>query len=181
MGSGYLLVQAGRLARAPHLASAPCLSFSSFCASLPSPENEHQHFGDSVGVPVMIALFASGLVVEDAVVAVSGLVLWSDVAVAFLWHVVAVVPSVNSIFDVSVVGGCCPVRSCGLGGGPCAFPESGSSAPSLIILSSISFSASNAIRTCSFAHLIAVAPRETFRLLPSMPMTLTSPIQWPCD
>ena len=32
-------------------------------------------------------------------------------------------------FVVSVVGGCCSVRSCCLGGGPCAFLESGSSAP----------------------------------------------------
>ena len=39
-----------------------------------------------------------------------------------------------------------------------------------------SFSAGDTMRTCSFAHLIAVAPCETHRLLPSPPMTLASHI-----
>ena len=105
-----------------------------------------------------IVLSASRLVAEGAVVVVSVVVLWSVVAVAVLWHVVvAVVPSIRSVFLCLVVGDCCLVRSCCLGAGPCAFLESGSSAPTLIIISRTSFSASDAARTCSLAHLIAVA------------------------
>ena len=55
--------------------------------------------------------------------------------------------------DLFVVGGCCPVRSCCLGGGSCVFLESGSSAPSLSIISRISFSAGDAIRNWFFRAL----------------------------
>ena len=54
------------------------------------------------------------------------------------------------------VGGCCCVRSCCLGT-PCLERSSGSSPPILISLSRISRSAGDAIRSCSVAHLIAVA------------------------
>ena len=50
-----------------------------FCALL---ELEPQHFDDSVGELAWIVLSASGLVTEDAVVAVSAVVLWPVVAVA---------------------------------------------------------------------------------------------------
>ena len=73
-----------------------------------------------------IVLSASGPVAEDAVVAVSDVVMLSVVEVAVLWHVVvAVVPSTRSVLLSPFVGGCCPVRSCCLGAGPCAFLESG--------------------------------------------------------
>ena len=91
---------------------------------------------------------ASRLAIVDAVAAVDAVV---------LWHVVAVVSFGGDVFEFSVLGNSFPVRSCCLGGGSCAFLDSGSSAPSLIIISRISFSASEAIRTCSSAHLIAVA------------------------
>ena len=54
------------------------------------------------------------------------------------------------------VGGCCCVRSCCLGT-PCLERSSGSSPPILISITRISRSAGDAIRSCSFAHLIAVA------------------------
>ena len=54
----WCLVRAPCCAQAPHLASAPCLSFSSFCAPL---ELEPQHFDDYVGVLVRIVLSTSGL------------------------------------------------------------------------------------------------------------------------
>ena len=57
---------------------------------LRSPELEPQHFDDSVGMLVRIVLSASGLVAADAVGAVCVVVLCSVVAVAVLWHVVAV-------------------------------------------------------------------------------------------
>ena len=41
------------------------------------------------------------------------------------------------------------------------------------------FSAGDAIRTCSFAHLIAVVLCQTHKLLPPAPMTLAGHIQWP--
>ena len=66
------------------MASAPCRSLSSFCALL---ELESQHSDDSVGVLVRIVLSAPRMVAEDAVVAVSVVVMWSVVAVAVLWHV----------------------------------------------------------------------------------------------
>ena len=53
-------------------------------------------------------------------------------------------------------GGCCCVRSCCLGT-PCLERSSGSSPPILISISRISRSAGDAIRSCSSAHLIAVA------------------------
>ena len=103
----------------------------------------------------------------------------SVVAVAVLCHVV--VGSFDEVgFVVSIVVGCCPFRSCCLGGGSCAFLEFRSSAPSLVITSRVSFSASDAIRTCSFAHVIVVAPCDTHRVPPSTPMTLAVPIQCPC-
>ena len=108
-----------------------------FCAFL---ERGLQHGHDSVGVLVMIVLSASRLVVVDAVVAVLVVVLWLVVDVAVLCRVVALVPWEESVCDFFVVGGCCIVRYRCLGGGPCAFLESGSSAPSLIIISRISFS-----------------------------------------
>ena len=120
-------------------------------------------------------LSTSGLVAEDAVVG-------AVVAVAVLRHICCCGGSIGEVgFAVSVVGGCCPARSGCLGGGPCAFLESGSSAPSLIIISRMSFSAGDAIRTRSFAHLIAVAPCEPPKLLPSTPMNLAGQIQWPFD
>ena len=45
----------------------------------------------------MFVLSASGLVVADTLVAVSGVVLWPVVTVAVLWHVLALVPSVESV------------------------------------------------------------------------------------
>ena len=114
----------------------------------------------------MIVLSASQLVVVTAVVAVSVVVLWPAVDVAVLWLVVAVVLSVESVL-ISVVGGSCPVKYCCLGGGPGVCLESRSHQ---------SFSAGDTMRPCSFAHLIAVAPCETHRLLPSTPMTLASHI-----
>ena len=54
------------------------------------------------------------------------------------------------------VGGCCCVRSYCLGT-PCLERSSGSFHPILISISRISRSAGDAIRNCSFAHLIAVA------------------------
>ena len=79
------LVRASCFVPAPHMASVPCLSLSLFGALL---ELEPQHFDDYVAVLVMIVLSASGLVVEDAVVAVS---------VVVLWHLVAVVLAVESV------------------------------------------------------------------------------------
>ena len=59
----------------------------------------------------MTVLATSEQVVEVAVVAVSVVVLWSVVAAAVRWHVVAAVRwRIGSSF--SVVGGCCRVRSC---------------------------------------------------------------------
>ena len=119
----------------------------------------------------MVVLSASGQVVEDAVVAVS---------VGVLWHVVTVVPPVELVFisllravavlsDVVVLVVIHVLSSS---------PKS--SATSLIITSRISISASDAIRTCFFAPLFAVALCETHRLLPSAPMPLAGPIRWPC-
>ena len=60
-------------------------------------ELEPQHFDDSAGDLVRIALSASGLVTEDALLAGS-VVLRPVVVVAVLWHVVvAVVPTVKSV------------------------------------------------------------------------------------
>ena len=58
----------------------PCLSLSSFGALL---ELEPQHSDDSVGVPVSMVLSASGVVAEDAVVAVSVDILCSVVGLLF--------------------------------------------------------------------------------------------------
>ena len=54
------------------------------------------------------------------------------------------------------VGGCCCVTSCCLGT-PCLERSAGSSPPILVSISRISRSARDARRSCSFAHLIAVA------------------------
>ena len=67
-------------------------------------------------------------------------------------------------------GGCCCVKSCCLGT-PCLERSSGSSPQILINISRISRSAADAIRSCSFAHLIAVARCDTQTFPRSIPMT----------
>ena len=93
----------------------------------------------------MIVLSASGLVVEDG----SCCFCCCSVACRCCCCSVACCCCCGSFgevgFGVSVVGGCCPFISCCLGGG------------SLIIISRTSFSAGDGIRSCSFAHLVAVA------------------------
>ena len=83
-----------------------------------------------------IVLSASGLVAEDTVVSVSVVVLWLVVVVAVLWHVVVVVPSVRWV-SLSLLWAAV-VQADRVG--PCAFLESGSCAPSLIIIFRNSFS-----------------------------------------
>ena len=107
--------------------------------------------------------------------------LWPPVHVAVLWPVVAAAPLMESVLiSLSWAAAVQSDLVC-LGGGPCVLLESGSSAPRLIVISRISFSAGDAIRTCSFAHKIAFALSGAHRLLPSTPMTRADPIQWPCD
>ena len=62
--------------------------------------------------------------------------------------------------DLSVADGCCPIRSCCR---PC------------VLLSHFPLH-----RRCH-PNTISVALCELHKLLPSTPMTLASPIQWPCD
>ena len=64
------------------------------------------------------------------------------------------------------VDGCCCVRSCCLGT-PCVERSSGSSPPVLISIYPISRPAGDAIRSCSFTHLIAVARCDTQTFPPS--------------
>ena len=112
----------------------------------------------------MIVLSASGLVAEDAVVAVSVVVMWSVVAVAVLWHVVvaAVVPSTRSML-LSLL--CAAVTQSDLVDLVVVHVPSSSLGVLHHVSSSFlafpSFSASDAIRTCSVAHLIAVAQCPT--------------------
>ena len=141
---------------------------------------EPQHCDDCVGALVMIVLSASGLVLFPLsfcglfcyCLSLVMLLLLLFCGMVLLWLL-----RWSRFRSLSVVGGCCPVRSCCLGGGPFAFLGSGCSAPSLVIFSRIYFSAGDAIRTCSFAHLIAVAPCQTQRLLPSTRLTLAGHIQ----
>ena len=92
-----------------------------FCALL---ELEPQRSDNSVGVLMVIVLSACRLAVVAAVVAFAA-VLWHTTDVAVRWF--------DAVFcgvglDFSVVGNCCPIRSCCLGGGTCGFLEFGSSA-----------------------------------------------------
>ena len=137
---------------------------------------EPQHFDDYVGVLVKIVLSASGLVAEDASVAVSVVVLWSVVAVAVLWHVVAVVPSITSVL-LSVFGGsdlAVWVRS--------------------ICFSRVRVFCTNPHHFWHFLRKKRCHPNlflrtfdrfcsvcATHRLLPSTPVTLAGPVKWPFD
>ena len=114
------------------------------------------------------------MVVEGAVVAVA--VLWHVVVAAVLWHVVAVVPSVASVL-ISLLWAAAVQSDLVVLVVYMCFLESRSSAPSLIIMSRISFSASDAIPASNFAHLFAVALCGTYRLLPFTRMTLAGPIK----
>ena len=151
------------------MASTPCLSLSSFSALL---ELEPQHFDDSVGVLVRIVLSASGPV---------------DVEAVFFFCCFCCCDVVGRCGCCSVACCCCcgsvdkvgfVVSICGrllssqilLSWSMCLSRVRVS--PSLVIISRISFSAGDAIGTCPFAHLIAVTPCDTKRLLPSTPMNL---------
>ena len=135
-----------------------------FCALL-----ESQRSDNDVGVLVVIVLSASRQAVVAAVVAVAA-VLWPTIDVAVLWFVAVFVESVlTSLSWVTAVQSDLVVSVVVHG----AF--SSSDPPHLFL------SAGDAIRTCSFAHLIAVALCDTHRLLPSTLVTLEGPIQWPCD
>ena len=116
----------------------------------------------------MIVLSASQLLVVAAVVAVSVVVLWLAVDVAVLWLVVAVVLSVESVLNSLSLA--IPVQSIIV---VFVVVQVFVSGPDPLHQS---FSAGDTMRTCSFAHLIAVAPCETHRLLPSTPMTLAGHI-----
>ena len=91
--------------------------------------------------PVVLVVDEIAVVVDPFVIAVS---------------MVADCGGTSCFFGGDSVGGCCCVRSCCLGT-PCLERSSGSSPPILISISRISRSAGDAIRSCSFAHLIAVA------------------------
>ena len=112
---------------------------------------------------VVLVLGEIVVVVDPCVIAVSMVATRTVVA-----HVV--------FFGGDSVGGCCCVRSCCLGT-PCLERSSGSSPQILIIISRISSSAGDAIRSCSFAHLIAVARWDTQTFPPSTPMTRAGPSQ----
>ena len=140
---------------------------------LRSLELELQHFDDSVGMLVRIVLSASGPVAEDAVGAVCVVVMCSVVAVAVLWHVVAVVLSIRSVL-LSLLWAAVVQSDLVVAVAVRVHQVSSSFSP-------ISFSAGDVIRTCSFALVIAVAPCDSHRLLPSTPMALAGPIQCPCD
>ena len=102
-------------------------------------------------VPVLVHLVSPEVLVLD------------ETAVALDPSLVAVFAIATEIVVVILffcggdcVGGCCCVRSCCLGT-PCLERSSRSSPPILISTSRISVSAGDAIRSCYFAHLIAVA------------------------
>ena len=102
-------------------------------------------------VPVLVHLVSPVVLVLDEIV----VVLEPFVIAVFVIATRTVV--VHCCFcGGDCVGGCCCVRSCCLGT-PCLERSSGSSPPILISISRISRSAGDAIRSCSVAHLIAVA------------------------
>ena len=100
----------------------------------------------------MNVLSASRPVVVDAVVDVSVVVLWLAVDVAVQWLVVAVVPAVESVL-ISLSWTAAVQSDLGDLVVVYVLSASGSSAPSPIVISRISFSAGDAIRTCAFRTL----------------------------
>ena len=123
-----------------------------------------------------IALSASGLVAEDAVVAVSVVILWLVIAIAVMWHVFAIAAMWQVV--VAVVPSARSVLLCRLSG---AVVQSDIvvwvvvhvlfSSPGLLQQVSSSFltSPSQQVMPSELVlspHLIAVALYETNRLLP---------------
>ena len=118
----------------------------------------------------MTVLSASGLLVEDAVVAVSVVVTWPVVAVAVWWHaVVTVVSSVKSVLMSSLWAAVQSDLVVFLA------VHVLFSSPDLLHHVS-SFLAFISSKWCNpNAHLITVVPCETHRFLLSTPMTLAGP------
>ena len=130
-------------------------------------ELEPQRSDNSVGVLVVIVLSASRQAVMAAVVAA---VLWPTIDVAVRWFVAVFVESVlTSLSWVTAVQSDLVVSVV-------VHVAFSSSDPLHMFLS-----AGDAIRTCSFAHLFAVALCGSHSLLPSTLVTLEGSIQWPRD
>ena len=125
----------------------------------------------SAVVPDFVQTLVADVFVPVLARPVSPVVRVLDETAVVLEHVLTAVSAAatKTVVVAAVVSGSCCL------GTPCLERSSGSSPPILINISHISRSAGDAIRSYSFAHLIAVARCDTHTFPPSSPMIRAGP------